>query len=111
MIGKLPTDTKQRELFRIRLSDLVNPNHELVLLAKKIDWNYFDQEFKQYYCENNGRPSMPIRLMVGVLLIKYLYNLGDEKIPFAWESNPYFQHFCGMLFFEHKFPCDPSDFV
>jgi IS5 family transposase len=54
---------------------------------------------------------MPIRLMVGVLMLKHLYSLGDEKIPFAWESNPYFQYFCGGVFFEHKFPCDPSDFV
>jgi IS5 family transposase len=40
-----------------------------------------------------------------------LYNLGDEKIPLAWESNPYFQYFCGGVFFAHKLPCDPSDFV
>ncbi|MDR2813087.1 MAG: transposase, partial [Prevotellaceae bacterium] len=47
--------------------------------------------------------------MVGVLMLKHLYNLGDEKIPLAWESNPYFQYFCGGVFFAHKFPCDPSD--
>ncbi|MDR2823860.1 MAG: transposase, partial [Prevotellaceae bacterium] len=111
MIGKLPEDTKQRELFRIRLSDLINPQHELALLSQKIDWNYFDDEFKKYYCQNNGRPSMPIRLMVGVLILKHLYNLGDERIPEVWVRDVYFQHFCGMLFFEHKFPCDPSDFV
>jgi IS5 family transposase len=49
--------------------------------------------------------------MVCVLMLKHLYGPGDEKIPFAWESNPYFQYFCGGVFFEHKFPCDPSDFV
>ena len=25
--------------------------------------------------------------------------------------NPYMQYFCGRVFFEHKFPCDPSNFV
>jgi IS5 family transposase len=25
--------------------------------------------------------------------------------------NPYMQHFCGYAYFEHHFPCDPSDFV
>ena len=25
--------------------------------------------------------------------------------------NPYMQYFCGMAHFEHRFPCDPSDFV
>jgi IS5 family transposase len=54
---------------------------------------------------------MPVRLMVGVLILKYLYNMGDEKIPEVWVRDVYFQYFCGGVFFEHKFPCDPSDFV
>jgi IS5 family transposase len=47
--------------------------------------------------------------------IKYiiwnLYNLGDETLASAWIMNPYMQHFCGRVFFEHQFPCDPSNFV
>jgi IS5 family transposase len=37
--------------------------------------------------------------------------LGDETLAGEWIMNPYMQHFCGMSHFEHKFPCDPSDFV
>jgi hypothetical protein len=29
---------------------------------------------------NNGRPSKPIRLMVGLLLLKQLENLSDERV-------------------------------
>ena len=47
MLGKLHEN--HRELFRTRLEDLINPNHELALLANKIDWNYFEKEFKPYY--------------------------------------------------------------
>ncbi|MDR1667756.1 MAG: transposase [Bacteroidales bacterium] len=94
MLGKLPVDD-HRELFRTRLADLLNPQHELALLATAIDWSYFENEFKGLYSDKPSRPSMPIRLIVGVLMLKYLYNLGDEKIPFAWESNPYFQYFGG----------------
>lgn len=43
--------------------------------------------------------------------MKHLYNIGDERISTSWESNPYFQPFCGRVFFEHKFPFNPSDFV
>jgi IS5 family transposase len=110
MTGKLAKDD-HRELFRTRLADLINPQHELALLANAIDWNRFENEFKSLYSDRPGRPAMPIRLMVGVLMLKHLYNPGDEKISFAWESNPYFQYFCGYSFFEHKFPCDPGDFV
>jgi len=107
MIGKLQAN--ERELFRTRLEDLINPHHELALLAKAIDWQYFEREFESYYSEK-GAPSVPIRTMVSCLILKHLYNLGDEKIPENWESNVYFQYFGGGVFFEHKFPFDPSDF-
>jgi IS5 family transposase len=108
MLGKLQEN--QRELFRTRLEDLINPNHELALLSKSIDWDYFEDEFKACYSEK-GAPGVPIRTMVGCLLLKHLYNLGDEKIPEFWVRDVYFQHFCGGVFFEHEFPFDPSSFV
>jgi IS5 family transposase len=49
--------------------------------------------------------------MVGVLMLKHLYNLGDERVPGCWVRDVYFQYFCGGVFFEPEFPCDPSDFV
>jgi IS5 family transposase len=54
---------------------------------------------------------MPILLMVGSLMLKRIYNLGDQTLAEAWIRYPYMQYFCGMAHFEHKFPCDPSDFV
>ena len=108
MIGKLAKN--ERELFRTRLADLINPKHELAMLAQSIDWQYFETEFKSYYSDK-GAPSVPIRTMVGCLMLKYLYNLGDERIPSFWLQSVYFQHFTGGVFFEHKFPFDPSDFV
>ena len=51
MLGKL--QEKQRELFRTRLEDLINPNHELALLAKRVDWQYFEdaltEDQKSFY--------------------------------------------------------------
>lgn len=109
MIGKLP-EKGQRELFRPMLEDFIDMNHELALLSKKIDWTYFDREFSVYYSDK-GAPSVPIRLMVGCLMLKHMYNLGDERIPEYWVRDVYFQYFCGGVHFEHKFPFDPSDFV
>lgn len=109
MIGKSPQKS-QRDLFRPMLEDFIDMQHELVLLGNKIDWSYFEKEFTPYYSEK-GAPSVPIRLMVGCLMLKHIYNLGDERIPEVWVRDAYFQHFCGGVFFEHKFPFDPSDFV
>lgn len=109
MLGKLPKKG-QRDLFRPMLKDFIDMGHELVLLSDKIDWSYFEKEFAPLYSQR-GAPSVPIRLMVGCLLLKHLYNLGDDRIPEYWVRDVYFQYFCGCEFFEHEFPFDPSDFV
>lgn len=109
MIGK-SKNQNQHNFFQPLLQDFINLSHELVLLSDKIDWNHFEKEFSIYY-SHTGKPSMPIRLMVGSLMLKRIYNLGDETLCEAWIRDPYMQYFCGMVHFEHKFPCDPSDFV
>jgi IS5 family transposase len=108
MLGKLP-DRNQRELFRPMLADIIDKKHGLVLLSNNIDWQYFENEFSPLY-SSVGQSSVPIRLMVGCLMLKHLYNLGDETLAKSWIENPYMQYFCGMRCFEHKFPFDPSDF-
>ncbi len=109
MIGK-SSNQKQRDLFQPLLLDFIDIHHELVLLSEKIDWYYFEKEFSSLY-SNTGKPAMPIRLMVGSLMLKRIYNLGDETLCDAWIRDPYMQYFCGIAHFQHKFPCDPSDFV
>ncbi|GBD90970.1 hypothetical protein BMS3Abin04_01692 [bacterium BMS3Abin04] len=109
MIGKLPKKD-QSDLFKPLLIDFIDMGHELVLLANKIGWDHLEKELSVYYSEK-GQPSMPIRFMSGCLLLKRYYNLGDETLAQAWVMNPYMQYFCGYRHFEHKFPCDPSDFV
>lgn len=109
MTGKSPNQN-QKNLFLPLLREFIDVSHELVLLADKIDWKYFERSFSHYY-SSTGQPPMPIRLMVGCLMLKRLYNYGDETLAAAWEMNPYMQYFCGEAHFQHHFPCDPSDFV
>lgn len=109
MKGKLK-DQEQRNLFRPILKEIINPKHELVILADKIYWEYFENEFSNLY-SNTGRPSVPVRTVVGMLLLKQMYNLGDETVVEQWLQNPYFQYFTGEREFQWKAPCDPSDFV
>lgn len=103
-------DQKQTNLFAPNLIQIINPNEELVILAGQIDWNYFDKEFSPLY-STTGRPAAPIRVMVSLLLLKHLYNYGDETVIAAWVQNPYYQYFSGMDAFQWKGPCDPSDLV
>ena len=109
MIGKSPNQ-EQHDMFSPLLSDFIDMDHELILLSNRIDWSYFEKEFAPFY-SNVGQPSMPVRLMVRSLMLKRIYDLGDETLCEAWIRDPYMQYFCGEAHFKHRFPCDPSDFV
>lgn len=109
MLKKIPKQP-QLEIFKTVLLSFINPQHELCLLAKKIDWDGLEKEFAPLY-GNVGRPSVPIRTIVGLLLLKQMYNLGDETVVQRYLENPYWQHFCGEIYFQYRLPFDPSDFV
>ncbi|MCB0694743.1 MAG: IS5 family transposase [Saprospiraceae bacterium] len=94
----------------MRLDQMVNMNHELIILSKEVDWNWIENELKDSYSEE-GRPSIPIRTMVGMLLLKQLYNQSDESVLARWVENPYWQYFTGEQYFQHKPPFDSTDFV
>jgi transposase, IS5 family len=92
------------------LGDQLDPRQPLKQLAEKFPWAEFEQAFGKYYSPD-GRPAKPVRLMVGLLLLKQLFNQGDETVVAAWVQNPYWQYFCGMKEFQWQVPCDPSDLV
>jgi len=100
----------QSNLFYPPLRDMLDSNDPLVALADVINWDMFENEFAKYY-SNKGRPAKPIRLMVGLLLLKQLENLSDENIVLQWKRNPYYQYFCGMSEYQPLLPCDPTDLV
>lgn len=92
------------------LEDLLNPQMPLFKLSNRIPWDIFESEFKNLYSDK-GRPAKPIRLMVGLLLLKQMENLSDEVVVERWVQNPYYQYFCGEVEFQWSFPVDPSDLV
>jgi IS5 family transposase len=109
MKGKSP-DQLQKNMFLPILKEIINRRHELVIMANQIDWVYFEKEFSSHY-SHTGQPGVPIRKMVGLLLLKRIFNLSDEAVVDRWVENPYFQYFCGESEFRWEYPCDPSDLV
>jgi len=69
---------------------MLDSKDPLIALADKIDWDIFEESFSKYY-SNEGRPAKPIRLMVGLLLLKQIENLSDENIVLQWKRNPYYR--------------------
>ena len=93
------------------LSDMLNQQHPLYLLAGEIDWNMLEKSFSPLYSQGNGRPCKPIRLMCGLLILKHLRNLSDESVVEQWSENAYYQYFCGMQEFSPGFPCNATELV
>jgi len=40
----------------------------------------FEREFLPLYCPDNWRPAKPIRLMVGLLILKHVRDLSDGSV-------------------------------
>jgi transposase, IS5 family len=93
------------------LREQLNQKHPLYQLADKINWVHFDELFEPLYCEKMGAPSKPIRLMVSLLILKYVRNLSDESVVEHWSENSYYQYLSGEQFFQPKVPCSSTELV
>ncbi|RWB39766.1 MAG: IS5 family transposase [Mesorhizobium sp.] len=101
-------ETGEQDLFRARLDQILNMNHELVRLARTIDWPVLEARFGAVYSDGPGMPPLPTRLMAGLAILKHTFNLSDEVLCARWIENPYFQYLCGEEFFRHALPFDRS---
>ena len=105
-----PSKLTQPNLFHNQLRDMLDSRDPLIALADRLNWGLFEENFKQYYSKE-GRPAKPIRLMVGLLLLKQLENLSDENVVLQWKRNPYYQYFCGFTEFQIVLPCHSTELV
>ena len=89
--------TPQLGLF-YRLAELLDQRHPLYILANMINWQFFEDKFGEQYSQKMGAPAKLIRLMVSLLILKYLRNLSDENLVEQWSENNYYQYLGGEQF-------------
>lgn len=104
------TQTGQQS-FYYSLGYTLSQRHPLYILSEKIQWSRFEEAFAPLYSQDSGRPAKPIRLMVGLLLLKHIRNVSDESIVEQWSENVYYQYFCGEEHFCPHAPCEASELV
>jgi IS5 family transposase len=104
------SEKKQQSFLMPTLAEQCDPRHPLKKLGEKLPWKDFEEAFEGYYSEE-GRPAKPVRLMVGLLLLKQMFNQSDEALVERWVENIYWQQFCGMTEIQWELPCDPSDLI
>jgi IS5 family transposase len=103
-----PRPPEQADLLRPRLVDMIDGRHELVRLAALIDWSWFEREWAGFFPASEGRPATHPRLVAGLMYLQHAHGLSDEAVLARWVENPYFQHFTGETFFQHRTPIHPA---
>jgi hypothetical protein len=101
-------DAGEQDLFRSRLDQIINLKHELVKLSHAVSWGSLETGCGEAYTDGPGMPHLPTRLMAGLAILKFTFDLSDEELCARWVENPYFQYFCGKTFFCHALPFDRS---
>ena len=48
-------ESKEGDLFRVMLRDVVDPKHPLVIFANSINWEVIEKNISPLFCANNGR--------------------------------------------------------
>lgn len=77
------------------LQDILNPNDSLIKLASVIDWESIHERLRPYY-STVGRQGLPIRLMVGLHLLKHREGMSDSQVSERIRGDLYWMYFCGV---------------
>lgn len=122
------------DFFRNRLDQMIDLRHPLAVLANRMPWQEIEASLAQRWARQvkagkkiedldlfgpvaavsaggiskAGRPRLPTRLMVALLYLKHAFNESDEEVIQRWGETPTWQYFSGNEYFEHQWPCDPT---
>ena len=122
------------DFFRNRLDQMFDLRRPLAALANRMPWQEIEASLAQRWARqvkpgkkiedldlfgpvsaltgdgisNAGRPRLPTRLMVALLYLKHAFNESDEDVIQRWGETPTWQYFSGNEYFEHRWPCDPT---
>ena len=91
------TDTQNQIFHTVQISDLVPEEHPLRKIRPLIDTNRIRQLCKPFYCEDNGRPSIPPEQLFLALVGGYLLGVrSDRKLIMELQCNMAFRWFVGL---------------
>lgn len=122
------------DFFCARLETMIDLRHPLAVLATRLDWAGIEAGLAPLFARTAragrevedcdlfgptlqlagagvsaaGRPRLPIRLMVSLLYLKHAFNESDESVCARWAENVVWQYFSGMVYYEPRLPCDPT---
>lgn len=63
----------------VNLSQLVPQDHFLRKVNRHLDLSFVHELTKEYYCGNNGRPSVDPEIISRMLIVGYLYGIQEDR--------------------------------
>ena len=85
----------QPQFGEVWLDQLVKKSHRIARAADLIDWDGIERDLGPCFPSDIGRPSIPVRLAAGLLILRHMYGHSDEEVLDVWCRDPYYQYFCG----------------
>lgn len=109
MINYKPS--QKPNLFIAGFKGLLDEKNELYILANVIPWQELEEIVKPLYHPKKGRHSIPVRVVLGLLILKYYKNYSDEEVTELLKRDVYVQYLCGFETFVTGDILDRSTFT
>lgn len=91
------TDTQHQMFHTVQITDLVPEDHPLRKIRPLINIERIRELCEPFYCENNGRPSIPPEQLFLALVGGYLLGVrSDRKLIMELQCNMAFRWFVGL---------------
>ncbi len=91
------TDTQHQMFHTVQITDLVPEDHPLRKIRPLINIERIRKLCEPFYCENNGRPSIPPEQLFLALVGGYLLGVrSDRKLIMELQCNMAFRWFVGL---------------
>jgi transposase len=72
-------DKSQASYEFVCIEDLVPQDHLLRKIDKYIDFSFIREKVKEFYCLDNGRPSVDPVVLFKMIFIGYLFGIKSER--------------------------------
>ena len=111
MYKKYPSKQPEFRYFYLPFNGRLDPSNRWVRFAELIPWDDLEGQYCQLFSKDQGRPSIPVRVAFGSLVIQSYLNLTDRGTVDAIRENVYLQYFLGYREFIETTPFDPTMMV
>lgn len=97
--------------FYLPFNGRLDSSNRWVRFAEMIPWDELEKKYSDNFSFDQGRPSLPVRVAFGALVIKAYLNVSDRETVESIRENVYLQYFLGYREFVNESPFDSSMMV